>query len=153
MKEVNISAFDEFKLTVDYSRTLQKMIKAGNYDWLNEDVTEKHFPIPSKLSNKNNTILVKLFYFKNPISFESAINKLDKVDCRPAMLTELLALGEAMPELQKHFPIVALGSVWHNTGDCAYVPILSFSTSWRKLNLAWLGSGWGNYCVIMAVAK
>jgi undecaprenyl-diphosphatase len=56
-------------------------------------------------------LIGKLFHFNRDISSEDAIAEMDKDGFRPATLAELLALGEAQPELQKQFPIIALSSV------------------------------------------
>jgi hypothetical protein len=67
---------------------------------------------------------------------------MDKAGYRPATLAELLALGEAHPELQKEFPIVALGSIWHDADGNRDVPVLSFDGSRRKLFLNWFVNDW-----------
>ena len=129
-------------LTVDYSCTLQGMIDAGNYAWQNSDITEKHFPLPAELSGQKTTISSKLFHFDRDISSKDAISEMEKAGYRPATLAELLALGEAHPELQKEFPIVALGSVWRVGDGVRLVPVLGFDGDGRGLGLGWLDDGW-----------
>lgn len=34
-----------YPISVNYTRTLADMIKAGKYDWVNNKITEKNFPI------------------------------------------------------------------------------------------------------------
>ena len=133
---------DEITLTVDYSRTVQEMINVGNYGWTNSDITEKHFPLPTELNGKQVSVSTKLFHFNRSISSKDAISEMDKGGFRPATLAELLALGKAHPELQKEFPIVALGSVWRDASDDRLVPVLSFGGSRRRLGLNWFDSDW-----------
>ncbi len=142
----------EFDLSVDYSRTVQEMINVGNYDWTNRDITEKHFPLPVELNGKQ-AVSTKLFHFDRSISNKDAISEMDKAGYCPATLAELFALGEAHPELQKEFPIVALGSVWRPAGDDRYVPVLLFDGNERRLFLSWFGGDWGDVCRFLGVRK
>jgi len=144
---------EEIKLTVDYSRTLKEMINAGNYGWANDDITEKNFPLPTKLLGKKITASTKLFHFDRRISSEDAISEMNKAGYRPATLAELLALGEAHPELQKEFPIVALGSVWRGEDGGHVVPVLGFGGHRRGLVLYWLGNVWPDVCRFFGVRK
>jgi hypothetical protein len=133
---------DEIALTVDYSCTVQEMINAGNYGWINNDITAKHFPLSTELNGKKVPVSTKLFHFNHTISSKDATSEMDKAGYRPATLAELLALGEAHPELQKEFPIVALGSIWHDADGNRDVPVLSFDGSRRKLFLNWFVNDW-----------
>ena len=144
---------DEITLTVDYSRTVQEMINAGNYEWINSDITAKHFPLPTELNGKKVPVSTKLFHFNRSISSKDAIAEMDKAGYRPATLAELLALGEAHPELQREFPIVALGSVWRVAYVNRNVPVLSFDDYRRRLILVWFGHGWGGRCRFLGVRK
>jgi len=144
---------NEFDLSVDYSRTVQEMIEAGNYDWTNNDITEKIFPLPTELSGQKTTVSSKLFHFNRLISSEDAINEMDAAGFRPATLAELLALGEAHPELQKEFPIVALSSVWRDAYGDRHVPVLFFVDYRRGLGLGWFGRDWGSDYRFLGVRK
>ena len=145
---------ENITLTVDYSRTLKEMINAGNYGWANDDITEKNFPLPTKLLGKKITASTKLFHFDRRISSEDAISEMNKAGYRPASLPELLALGEIHPELQKDFPIVALGSVWCGEDGHRDVPVLTFNDSRRELYLGWLDyHDWDDYCRFFGVRK
>jgi hypothetical protein len=132
----------ELYLTVDYSRTIQEMIGAGNYDWVHSDVTEECFSLPSELKGKKVSISTKLFHFNSSIDSEDVIFEMNKANFRPATLAELLALGENYPKLQKEFPIVALGSVWNHESGEHYVPIISFDGLRRKFHLRWFNVVW-----------
>lgn len=72
-----------------------------------------------------------------------------------ADLWELNALGTAKPELQRGFPIVALGSEWHSQGGPVFVPCLFGSGGERRLGLSWDApdGGWGGRRRFLAVSK
>jgi len=144
---------DEIVLSVDYSRTVQEMINAGKYGWTNDNITEKHFPLPTELNGKKVSVSTKLFHFNRPINSQDAIKEMDKAGYRPATLAELLALGEKQPELQKEFPIVALGSIWTDANGNRNVPYLDVNGHKRKLNLNWFDNDWNDNCRFLAVRK
>lgn len=109
-KEFSTKAFnpESFTLIVDYTKTLEKMIAAGKYDLKNKDFNAKHFSI----TKAETEVTCKLFHFNYCISSTDAIIEMDKVGYRPANQAELLSLGAKHPELQREFPIEALGYVW-----------------------------------------
>ncbi len=144
---------DEIVLSVDYSRTVQEMINTGKYGWTNDDITEKHFPLPTELNGKKVSVAAKLFHFNRSINSQDAIKEMDKTGYRPATLAELLALGEKEPELQKEFPIVALGSIWTDAFGNRYVPYLSVDGRKRMLDLDWFDDDWFDLCRFLAVRK
>lgn len=147
------SKAEEITLTVDYSKNLKEMIAAGKYDRTNSDITEKHFPLPTELNGKKVESSSKLFHFNRSISSKDAISEMDKVGYRPATLAELLALGESQPDLQRQFPIIALGSVWHHASGRRVVPGLDVDGIGRKLDLYWFDGDWGAHYRFLAVRK
>lgn len=140
-------------LVIDYSRTLQEMINAGNYGWTNSNITEKNFPISLEMTGKKVEVSAKLFHFNREISSEDAISEMDKAGYRPATLAEILALGEAQPKLQRQFPIIALGSVWRRADGNRDVPSLNVDGSGRRLYLDWFDGDWSADCRFLAVRK
>lgn len=140
-------------LVIDHSRTLQEMINAGNYDWSNNNIIVKNFPISLEMTEKKVEVSAKLFHFNRVISSENAISEMDKAGYRPATLVELLALGEAQPELQRQFSIIALGSFWHDALGSRRVPCLLVDDDGRELSLHWFGGDWIADYRFLAVCK
>ncbi len=128
-----------FKVLVDCTKSLAEMVSAGKYNWVNNDITQDHFPISGQDQKE---VEVILFHFNRAISSEDAISEMGKVGFRPATIEELLALGVSQPELQKQFPIVALGSVWQHPSGHHYVPFLGWAVVGRSLDLFWFDYGW-----------
>ena len=106
-----------YKVVVDYDISLAEMIEAGGYDWVNDDITAEHFPLKSEGKWE---VEITLLHFNRFISSDVAIEEADPV----ILLPELLALGARYPELQKQFPVVALGSVWQYRSGYHAVPYL-----------------------------
>jgi hypothetical protein len=137
------------RIVVDYSLSLEQMITAGKYDWSNSDITAKRFPL--KGSGKVE-LEPKLFYFGRDMSSDNVIAEMDKEGFRPCTIEELLAIGEQHPELQRKFPLVALGSVAKVNGN-RHVACLFRDGSGRELHLGWFGHGWHVVCRFPAVRK
>jgi len=129
-----------FKVLVDYTKSLEQMIKAGKYDLVNNDITSDHFHITGSGQKE---VEITLFHFNRGISSDGAIAEMKKAGYRPALVEELLVLGAAEKELQKQFPIVALGSVCRSSPDgYRNMPCLSWAGGGRGLGLNLFGDGW-----------
>jgi hypothetical protein len=46
-----------YKVLVDYAKTLSEMIEAGSYDWVNDDITQDHFPVQGEGSQEVEAVL------------------------------------------------------------------------------------------------
>jgi hypothetical protein len=129
------------------------MIAAGHYDWKNDDITAKRFPIVGVGTVE---LEAKLFHLNRDISSDAAerfIKADDKANpWESAKIEHLLSFGEKFPDEQRKYPIVALGSV-AEVGGYRYVSNLFKDDSKRRLDLIWRGLGWGASCRFLAVRK
>jgi hypothetical protein len=139
-----------FKVTVDYSRTLQEMIKAGNYGSVNSEITAEHFPVIAKGRVVTEIVVV---HFNRNISSKDALDEMARFGLRAAALPELLAFGEAQPEVQQQFPVIALGSFWQGNDGNRGVPYLNCWDNVRWLGLVWFDDGWGFGCRFACVHR
>lgn len=138
-----------FNAIVNRSLSLKEMISAGNYGWVNDDITASHFPIKGSGTTETGFELV---HFDRDVSSEDAVAELDKRGLRPADLAELLAFGAVFPEEQRKYPIVELGSV-AEVGCGRYVAYLFRGVSRRDLCLFRWGVIWNAGCRFLAVCK
>mgnify|MGYP001593530058 FL=1 len=99
------------------------------------------------------TVDVQLVHFNRIVSTEEALKELDNQGLRAIDLHELLSIGAKYPNLQREFPIVALGSVWQDRYGPRYVPYLDGLGSERDLHLSWVGDDWSELCRFAAVRK
>jgi len=148
---MNIETTTKQIITVDYGKSLEEMIAAGNYDWVNGNITAKKFSIEG---TGNVQYEPKVFHFDRYISSEDAVAAI-KADDRqnpwePAKIEGLTAYGTKNPEEQRQYPIIGLGSVAEVGGDRG-VPGLGRSGARRSLGLYWWGGGWGGRCRFLAV--
>ena len=140
---------NDLKIVVDYDLSLQEMIAAGQYDLVNDDITPERFPVIGKGVMQ---LIPQLVHFNRNISSDDAEKELDKKGLRPATLAELLAFGKTYPEVQRKFPVVALGSVAEINGD-RFVAYLDRGGSGRSLGLRYRDRAWRAYCRFLAFPK
>ena len=148
-----VPATEPIVLSVDYSQTLEQMIAAGHYDWKNDNITAKKFPV---VGNGIVQFEAKVFHFDRDTSSQDNVDAIKAADpanpWEPAKTEHLLAFGAKYPEEQRKYPIVALGSVAEVDGD-RRVPYLYRFGAGRRLDLGWWGIGWGGFCRFLAVRK
>lgn len=137
--EASAQTGNTYPLSVDYGRDVKDGVRAGRYDWTDSDITSHNFPTKQKGTAE---IEVEFVHFNRYISTDEALRELDRMGYRPAELHELLAFGEKYPEVQREFPIVALGSVWKNRRGVRFVSSLCGSGSTRSLELDWFENDW-----------
>src|SRR5258706_591723 len=101
--------FPGYPVNVDYSASLEQLVKAGKYDWFNDDITGRNFPSSEKGTAQ---VLVYLVNFNRDINSEDVVKELDRQGLRPATLKELLALGASYPDLQRKDLIVSSVGNW-----------------------------------------
>src|SRR5258706_2548056 len=142
--------FPGYSVDVDYSASLEQLVKAGKYDWFNDDITGRNYPSSEKGTAQ---VLVYLVSFNRDINSEDVVKELDRQGLRPATLKELLALGASYPDLQRKDLIVALGSTWRDSGGDVRVPDLRSCGSNRYLHLSWWAGVWRSFWRFAAVRK
>jgi len=124
-------------VTVDRRQTFTQMIEAGAYDHVNSYITEASFPVDRGDVATQELILVHLGRVS---STDEVRHELDSMGVRSGRIEELLALGATYPELQRQFPIVALGAI-----ESSYRrrPFLWGSPRVRHLDLRFDEKIWG----------
>ncbi|MFA5942353.1 MAG: hypothetical protein WC798_01635 [Candidatus Paceibacterota bacterium] len=154
--EKNLAISEVFRLTVDYGKSFEQMIAAGDYDWKNDDITAKRFPIEGEGIAE---FEARYFHSNRNISSEDAVKEIESADAEnpwmPAKIEHVLSHGATFPEEQRKFPIIGLGSVAGVVGSRS-VPCLFGDGSERRLDLGWWRSGcgvWGSRFRSLAVRK
>ena len=141
---------EKYPVTVDYRKTIEEMIEAGRYDWKNPDINAKNFPVSGEDTLEANLELVHLNMVAGTKEVETY---LEANGLRAATLEELLAFGATYPNIQREFPIVAIGSSWVYPDGDRLVPGLSGDGSERDLFLNWNDGDWLDVCRFLAVRK
>ena len=151
--EINAPTIDTLMVTVEYDMALEQMIEAGEYDFVNDDITVEHFPLNKR---ENDAVELYILHFDYGVTTEQVLRLLDIYGLRPAELSELLSLGIYYPDIQRDHPLVALGSEWQSTDGHVNIPILREFDGQRKLSLYWNdpnNTWWISYHRFVAVCK
>lgn len=144
---------NEFVLEVPYHgiRTIRMLLKSGNYDWQNADVSDKHFP---QNGVENRKITMRLINFKRVVGTDSVLKRLKKLNLRPANPAELLTLGAVHPWLQHQYPIIALGQKWPLPNGDELVVCLAWHSMLRRVHLlCQFRRDWPVHCRFAAIVK
>ncbi len=121
------------------NRTLAERIKAGKYDivYYDQDIVEENFPIhrPNKVGPLVGVDRV-FVHLKKTASTNEVFRYMDVHNLRSARIEELLKIGEENPDVQRDFPVVALGSTWVDSDGYLRAKYLSNSNGfYRYLSL------------------
>ena len=135
-------------VVVDYRRTFDQMVRAGNYGHVLGSINGNKFPIRPLHSGlaemdgspyrqiapiKTEVILVHL---NQAVSTNTALGQMDRLGLEGSPIEEILAVGEKYPDLQRKFPIVGLGSIWQSeAGQPRYCPLLYVGANIRLLSI------------------
>lgn len=125
------------------------------FDWVYDGykgIEFKPIDVCKDVSTESREIEFELVHLNEDVSTDKALAELDKQGLRPALYQELLAFAAKYPELQKQFPIVALGSVCRRSGHL-YSPYVDWRGVERDLYFRWIGHGWHDDCRFLAVRK
>jgi len=121
------------------------MIEAGRYDLHSMRFafdcfsSSKEENKPKKTGREEKEIV--LFRFADPKPLDEVIAELERAGYRPAELEDLLALGATYPNLQRRFPIMALGSIFTSPDGQRWAPCISREGDNRICSLCGLKGG------------
>lgn len=152
VKRSEPGATGTYPVSVPYNgaSTIKELVAAGAFDWKNDDITDKHFP-QEKTGAED--VEIELVHLDRDISTDDALVELDKRGLRPANPAELLAFGATFPEVQREFPVIALGQFWRDPRGYRNVVCLGGDGSKRHAFLGWTGRGWFRDCRFAGVRK
>ncbi|TSC91608.1 MAG: hypothetical protein CEN90_406 [Parcubacteria group bacterium Licking1014_17] len=135
---------------IDYDEDIADLLKRGKYDWKNGNVNAKNFPPRLKGRVKSDLVLV---HFGRDMSDEQVLTELAKLDLEPADAYEDLTVGAEKPELQREFPIPAIGQHWQDRHGSRCVVFVCRHADERCASLDYLGGEWDGDCRFLARRK
>lgn len=133
---------DEYVVSPGYGRPLGELLAAGGYDHANEYLTEERFPVADDRGGAS-AVEVALVCLEHRATTDEVGRAVEAAGLRAGGIAELLALGAEQPELQRSFPIVALGAASDYPHDYRRIPFLWGTPRVRHLDLRWDEHGWG----------
>jgi hypothetical protein len=150
---------ETFVLNIDYSRPLAEVVAAGNYSYASSNITEENFPTdkgdPEVVGNPTgvNVTQAVLVHLDRVVDSDDVLAELERQGLRPGTMFELAYFGEQHPDIQRQFPVVALGSVWTSPSGDRDVGYLWEDDDDRELSLDWYGNRWYAYYRFLAFRK
>ena len=140
-------------LIVDHTKGFKTLIAECGNNRVNDNITEKRFPITSDDSGEWE---YDLWDPCGSVSSEAVVERMKGDDKDnpwiPARFGHLLAFGTKNPDAQRNNPIIALGSVGEVDGHRS-VACLDEGSSKRDLYLDGWDGGWLAYCRFLRVRK
>jgi len=136
---------------VDETKTVDELVKACKFDWVNGDINSVNFPNPAGGTTGDQELA--LFHFDKTMSSNGVSADMEREGCEPATIWDLLALAQKEPDLQRQFLIVALKSVWRDSGRRRYVSCLYGRALGRRLHLYYLDGDWDDNYRFLARRK
>ena len=124
--------------TVPAGVAFEERVARGHYGWRNDKLTEEAFPVTQ---DQFGDLELKLFHFNRSLSSDQAIQEIRDSGYKPAETGDLLAFGEAFPDVQRRHPVIGLGRVVDIDGSLS-VPALWFDGDRRTLDLIWFDGDW-----------
>jgi hypothetical protein len=107
VSEPSLTSTAPHSVVVDYGRTIEDLLQAGQFGWVNSEMTSRHFP--STGSGKRQ-VMVVLTELPRYVTIDRIIQTQRQRQLRPATIRELLAFAQDYPDAQLDYPIVCLGS-------------------------------------------
>lgn len=101
-----------FSLTVDYSKSLDRLVRVGGYDYACPEINEDNFPVDLSNGRVEVEIDAVLMHLDRSVTGDEAMEELRRRNLRPATMFELLAFGVEYPDQPHQHSIVELGSTW-----------------------------------------
>lgn len=143
---------DSFSLVVNYDAKLEYLARMGRYNFVNENFTSANFP-----TTRTGTATLeggRLVHFGRDMSTAAVEKKLDEMGLRPGEPHELAAFGSKYPDVQREYPVVALGGKrWREPGFGECVAYLRVWDVRRGLYLDIVVSDWGGNDRFLAFPK
>ncbi len=110
-----------FTVSFDLEKSFIDLITAGNYHFVDGNITPENFPLNVEGRRE---MEIFLLYFDRSISDKDVIEKMDREELRPATLTHALAFGAQHPNESEKHSTVFLGSPWERPDGNIFVAAL-----------------------------
>ena len=133
---------DNFGLILDYTKDIEELAKLCGVMWLNNNVNNNNFPVPSGRAGLLLVAEGKLFPANNASS-KGMAGKIDDSACYQSGWVELLATIKIMCKYQSlpgEILIIASGVNWQGENHRKFFPCASVGNNTNLLGLIWADS-------------
>lgn len=150
LAEVIQQAENVFRLIVGQHKTMEEAVKAGKYDWVNDDINSRNFPVRPRPVGKR---IIELIEFDHDTTSKEALAEAEKRGLERPVYGDAFDFGEQFLEKQRERPIVFLNEPWQIPYGCLCVLVLDGSSVERRLSLSRFDRGWPRHYVFAFVRK
>jgi hypothetical protein len=127
-------------ININAGRSFSEAIAAGDYRVaVLPDVSEQNFPSNGVVQQE---LTIVLICFNCLIITREILEQLRERGLEPITVETLLAIGEQKPDLQREFPIVALGSTWEFSPTITKALVLNVNQDKRVIETCSTGWRW-----------
>ena len=137
-----------FRIMTGSTRTTDEVIAAGNYDWKNDLISGKNFPMRPMPEGPREIVFLE---FNHDPGSEEVLAEAQRQGLERPRYEDALFFGEQHPGEQIKDPIVFLHEPWRRPGNLG-VLVLYCDGRNRHLSLHCFGS-WGRRCRFAFVRK
>lgn len=134
-----------FPLAIDYSLTVEQMVVNGEYDYVNDNINSKNFPITLK-GEGIVPVTAKLVHYGKNMSSEVILKDAASRDLIRPSIEHGLAFGAQHQDEQRKYPIIILCEPWVSPFGDRDVPCLDIDDGQRELGLRSFGRDWLGRC-------
>lgn len=139
-----------FRIMTVGNRTADEVITAGNYDWKNDLVNGKNFPMRPMPEGPREIVYLE---FNHDLGSEEVLTEAQRQGLERPLYEDTLFFGEQHPEEQRKGPIVFLHEPWQDPIGNLLVLVLSCNDRGRNPHLGYFGSRWDRRCRFAFVRK
>ena len=145
------ATMETLPVNIRHDLSINELVKEAKFNgYVNPDVNDQNFPTKKRKAEKKEAVLLCL---NSNASTKEAQEAMKRLKLIPGTPKELLSLSLENPNLQRKFPIVAIGQSWRNPDGNRNVPFLNEWSGERDLSLGCLGSGWDEHYRFLAFCK
>lgn len=144
------SADNAFIITCEGSHSASQLVRQGNYDWVNDWITDKRFPIKKHVPVSRTIELVE--FDRDPTS-EEVLAEFARRGLERPTYEDALYFGIQHPEEQRRRPIGFLHEPVRNPLGDRIVLVLGGLADGRHLHLYWFGLRWHRDYAFAGVRK
>lgn len=128
------------------ANSIAELVGRGNYEWYCRDINDRNFRV-----DPDHKAEIVLKNFPWMMTTKGVQGEMLKLGLRPATMCELLAFGAKYPDIQRQFPILALGSLWKSPTGYNLVGCLRRLIGERRLCLQMADLHWDSHWRFAAV--
>jgi hypothetical protein len=139
-----------FRIMTGGNRTTEEVVAAGNYDWKNDWVNGKNFPMRPMSEGPREIVYLEFDY--DPAS-EEVLAEAQRQGLERPRHDDVLFFGEQYLEEQRKAPVVFLHEPWHYPHRGLFVLVLYCGCRGRGLDLNYFGVRWRQRCRFAFVHK